>query len=46
MARSVHPTASDLSRGDLSPALLPTNAHMAEITWFWQQSLGVDAVRL
>lgn len=28
---------------DLPPALLLTEPHMAEITWFWQQSLGVDS---
>ena len=36
--------ASDLSRGDLYPPLLLTKTHMAEITRFWQQGLGVDAL--
>lgn len=39
--------ASDVGRGgDLYPASLLTKTHMAEITWFWQQILGVDALCL
>lgn len=35
--------ACDLGRGDFYPALLLTKTHMAQITWVWQQILGVDS---
>lgn len=39
-------SASDLGRRDLYPASLLTKTHIAEITWYWQQLLGVDALCL